>query len=200
MVLNHCTVCAAYESDRGDQKRIPVKCDGGQILLLLNREQELSDNAKIRIDFFDSQIGCVKAYCGLAVRRNYDASIQAPWLADCEILEVAEIVEGRRSLLSGMEKETVFTGSNQEKYTGVIQNIGEGGIYFITWTRQQCGDMAEFSYCFVEMEYRMRVSILREEVFRDGRYGYGCQFLDYPKGAERDIKRYLHMRQSGRIW
>ncbi len=200
MVLNHCTVCAAYESDRGDQKRIPVKCDGGQILLLLNREQELSDNAKIRIDFFDSQIGCVKAYCGLAVRRNYDASIQALWLADCEILEVAEIVEGRRSLRSGMEKETVFTGSNQEKYTGVIQNIGEGGIYFITWTRQQCGDMAEFSYCFVEMEYRMRVSILREEVFRDGRYGYGCQFLDYPKGAERDIKRYLHMRQSGRIW
>ena len=200
MVLNHCTVCAAYESDRGDQKRIPVKCDGGQILLLLNREQELSDNAKIRIDFFDSQIGCVKAYCGLAVRRNYDASIQAPWLADCEILEVAEIVEGRRSLRSGMEKETVFTGSNQEKYTGVIQNIGEGGIYFITWTRQQCGDMAEFSYCFVEMEYRMRVSILREEVFRDGRYGYGCQLLDYPKGAERDIKRYLHMRQSGRIW
>ena len=200
MVLNHCTVCAAYESDRGDQKRIPVKCDGGQILLLLNREQELSDNAKIRIDFFDSQIGCVKAYCGLAVRRNYDASIQAPWLADCEILEVAEIVEGRRSLRSGMEQETVFTGSNQEKYTGVIQNIGEGGIYFITWTRQQCGDMAEFSYCFVEMEYRMRVSILREEVFRDGRYGYGCQFLDYPKGAERYIKRYLHMRQSGRIW
>lgn len=200
MVLNHCTVCAVYESDQGDQKRIPVKCDGGQILLLLNREQELSDTAKIRIVFFDSQIGCVKAYCGLAVRRNYDASIQAPWLADCEILEVTEIVEGRRSLRSGMEKETVFTGSNQEEFTGVIQNIGEGGIYFITWTRQQCGDMAEFSYCFVETEYRMRVSILREEIFRDGRYGYGCQLLDYPKGAERDIKRYLHMRQSGRIW
>ena len=90
--------------------------------------------------------------------------------------------------------------TKREEYTGVIQNIGEGGIYFITWTRQQCGDMAEFSYCFVETEYRMRVSILREEVFRDGRYGYGCQFLDYPKGAERDIKRYLHMRQSGRIW
>ena len=27
MVLNHCTVCAVYESDQGDQKRIPVKCD-----------------------------------------------------------------------------------------------------------------------------------------------------------------------------
>ena len=54
MVLNHCTVCAVYESDQGDQKRIPVKCDGGQILLLLNREQELSDTAKIRIDFGQS--------------------------------------------------------------------------------------------------------------------------------------------------
>lgn len=200
MVLNNCTVCAVYESEQGNQKRIQVKCSGEQIILLLNREQELSDTAEIRIDFFDSQIGCVKAYCGLAVRRNYDASIQAPWLADCDILEVIEIVEGRRSLRSGMEKETVFTGSSQEEFTGVIQNIGEGGIYFITRMRQQCGDSAEFSYCFVESEHRMRVNILREEVFRDGRYGYGCQFLGYPKGAERDIKRYLHMRQSGRIW
>lgn len=200
MVLNHCTVCAVYESDQGKQKRIQIKCDGGRILLLLNREQEVSDEAKVRIDFFDSQIGCVKAYCGLNVRRNYDSSIQAPWLADCEVLEVIEIVEGRRSVRLGMEKETVFTDSNQEEYTGVIQNIGEGGIYFITWTKQQCGELAEFSYCPVETEYRMKVNILREETFRDGRYGYGCQFVDYPKGAERDIKRYLIMRQSGRIW
>lgn len=200
MVLNNCTVCAVYGPGQGEQKRVQVKCSGEQIILLLKREQELSDTAKIRIDFFDSQIGCVKAYCGLSVRRNYDASIQAPWLADCDILEVAEIVEGRRSLRSGMEKETLFTGPGQESFTGVIQNISEGGIYFITRTRQQCGDSADFSYCFVEKEYQMRVNILREEVFRDGRYGYGCQFMEYPKGAERDIKRYLHMRQYGRIW
>lgn len=200
MILEHCTVCAVYEPDQEKQKRIQIKCNGGRIMLLLSREQELSDTEKIRIDFFDSQIGCVKAYCGITVRRNYDAAIQAPWIADCEILEVIEIVEGRRSLRLGMEKETVFTDSNQEEYTGVIQNISEGGIYFITWTKQQCGDLADFSYCFTETEHRMKVSILREETFRDGRYGYGCQFLDCSKGAKMDIKRYLYMRQSGRIW
>ena len=200
MVLNHCTVCAAYESDRGDQKRIPVKCDGGQILLLLNREQELSDNAKIRIDFFDSEIGCIKAHCAVAVRSNYDPSIPAPWVADCDILDVIEIVEARRSLRSNMEKETIFSSPEQAEFGGIIQNISEGGIYFITRTKLQYDGILEFSYCFVETEYRMKALIIREEVFRDGRFGYGCQFLEFPKGAERDIKRYLHMRQSGRVW
>lgn len=200
MVLNHCTVCSVYETDDAQQKRIPVKCTGGQILLLLNREQELSDAADIRIDFFDSEIGCVKSNCALSVRSNYDASIPAPWVADCDILDVVEIVEARRSIRYKMEKETVFSCLGQEEFGGIIQNISEGGIYFITRTRQQCDSVVEFSYCFVEKEYRMKVLVLREEIFRDGRYGYGCQFLEFPKGAERDIKRYLHMLQSGRVW
>ncbi len=199
MVLNNCKVCAVYEPDHVTQKRIPVQCKGEQVTLLMSREHELSDSSQILIDFFDSQIGCVKAYCELAVRQNYDTSIQAPWIADCEIQEVLEIVEGRRSVRTKMEKEVTFTSPTGESFSGVIQNISEGGIYFITRTRQQCDDTAVFSYSFVEKEYQMSVLILREEVFRDGRYGYGCQFLAMPKGAGRDIKIYQHMLQNGRI-
>ena len=99
MVLNHCTICSVYETADADQKRIPVKCAGEQILLLLKREQELSDTVNIRIDFFDSEIGCIKAHCAVVVRSNYDPSIPAPWVADCDILDVIEIVEARRSLI-----------------------------------------------------------------------------------------------------
>ncbi len=200
MVLNHCTICSVYETADADQKRIPVKCAGEQILLLLKREQELSDTVNIRIDFFDSEIGCIKAHCAVVVRSNYDPSIPAPWVADCDILDVIEIVEARRSLRSNMEKETIFSSPEQAEFGGIIQNISEGGIYFITRTKLQYDGILEFSYCFVETEYRMKALIIREEVFRDGRFGYGCRFLEFPKGAERDIKRYLHMRQSGRVW
>ena len=200
MVLNHCTICSVYETADADQKRIPVKCAGEQILLLLKREQELSDTVNIRIDFFDSEIGCIKAHCAVAVRSNYDPSIPAPGVADCDILDVIEIVEARRSLRSNMEKETIFSSPEQAEFGGIIQNISEGGLYFITGTRLGCDDTIEFDYVFVETEYRLKAIILREEDFRDGRYGYGCEFTGLPKGAKRDIMQYVFRKQHGRVW
>lgn len=199
MILNNCTTCAVYMPDLS-QRRIQVTCSQEQILLLLKRESELPDLAKVRIDFFDGQIGCIKADCELAVRQNYDPSITTPWVADCEILEVLEIIEGRKSVRATMEKEATFSAPGKEEFKGVIQNISEGGIYFITRTRLQCNDAVKFSYCFLEKEYRMEVVILREEDLRDGRYGYGCQFLMLPLVVQKDIRQYVYLRQQGMIW
>ncbi len=200
MVLDHCAVCTVYESGDEVQKRISVKCNGEQIKLILKSEHELSDAPRVQIDFFDSQMGCVKTYCEITVRENTDPSVAAEWVADCEILETIAIVEGRRSIRAQMEKEVIFSDQGQDEFSGVIQNISEGGIYFITTKRLLCGDTAGFSYCFLEKEHRMEVMILREEIFRDGRYGYGCQFLVLSREAQRDIKQYVYLRQQGKVF
>ncbi len=200
MVLYHCAVCTVYESGDEVQKRISVKCNGEQITLLLKSEQELSDASRVRIDFFDSKMGCVKTYCEITVRKNTDPSVAAEWAADCEILETIEIVEGRRSIRAQMEKEVRFCVHGQGEFSGIIQNISEGGIYFITAKRLSCGDSVRFSYCFSEKEHSMEVTILREEIFRNGRYGYGCQFLVLSREAQRDIKQYVYLRQQGRVF
>ena len=93
MILNNCTVCSVYGPDNAVPKRIRVKCVGDRITLYLKREKELPDSERIRVDFFDGQIGCIKTYCELIVRRNNDSSAAEPWIADCEILDVAEIVQ-----------------------------------------------------------------------------------------------------------
>lgn len=85
-------------------------------------------------------------------------------------------------------------------FEGTTQNISEGGVYFITRTRLSCEDTVAFSYQFVDKEYRLKAVILREEDLRDGRYGYGCQFLDIPKEARRSIQQYVYLRQQGQIW
>ena len=85
MVLNNCTVCSVYVPEDGALRRIRVKCAGDRITLFLKRENELPDSERIRIDFFDGQIGCIKTYCELIVRRNNDSSAAEPWIADCEI-------------------------------------------------------------------------------------------------------------------
>lgn len=200
MVLNHCTVCVVYGPDGVSQKRIPVKCTGEQITLFPGTEHELSDSAKTRVDFFDSQIGHIKTYCEFAVRRNLDPSARAGWVADCCIREVIEITEGRRSIRTGMGKEAVITLLGRGDFGAVIQNVSEDGIYFISEERAECGDIIRFSHSFMEKEHQVEAEILREEDMYDGRYGYGCRFLELSKGAERDIRQYVYLRRQGRVW
>ena len=191
MVLNNCTVCSVYVPEDGALRRIRVKCAGDRITLFLKRENELPDSERIRIDFFDGQIGCIKTYCELIVRRNPDASVAEPWMADCEILEVTEIIQGRRSLRTKMGQEITATSFRQGEFSGDLQNISEDGIYFITRIRLRGDDTIEFRHAFVEKEYLLRATVVREDDFRDGRYGYGCQFSELPQGAKRDIQQYM---------
>lgn len=200
MILNHCTTCTVYGVDGVDQRKIPVRSTGDQIMLLLRREKELSDSSDVRIDFFDGQIGCVKTNCELLVRKNYDPSVSVPWVADCEIQEVIEITEARRSIRMTMEKEVTFASAGKDDFRGVIQNISEGGIYFITRTRLKRDDTVRFSYSFIERDFQMEAVILREEDLRDGRYGYGCQFLALAAEAQKDIRQYVYLRRQGMVW
>ncbi len=200
MVLNNCTICSVYISDDEAPRRIKVRCVGNQITLCLKRESEVPDSERVRIDFFDGQIGCVRTYCDLLLRRNYDPAVMEPWAADCEILEVVEIAQGRRNLRTKMEKEIAFTSFRLGEFRGEIQNVSVDGVYFVTRTRLRYDDTVEFVYAFVEKEYSLRAVILREEDFRDGRYGYGCQFMELPKGAGRDIQQYIFRRQHGGVW
>lgn len=200
MVLSNCTVCSVCGSDPSTQKRIRVQCVGDRIILYLKRENELSGSEKVRIDFYDEQIGCIKADCELIIRKNNDLSDQEPWIADCEILEVVEIAQSRRNLRAKVGSEITFTSFRQGEFDGDIQNISVDGLYFITKTRLECDDTIEFCYTFVEKEYRLKAIVLREEDFRDGRYGYGCQITEFPQEAKRDVQLYIFKRQQGRIW
>ncbi len=199
MVLSNCTTCTVYGDDTGDRKRIRVKCFGDRIVLYLKRENDLPDEARVRIDFFDGQIGCIKTYCELIARRNLDASVAEPWMADCEILEVTEIIQGRRSLRTKMGQEITVTSFRQGEFSGDLQNISEDGIYFITRTRLRGDDTIEFRHAFIEKEYLLRATVVREDDFRDGRYGYGCQFSELPQGAKRDIQQYMFQCRKGSI-
>ena len=74
MVLNNCTVCSVYELDETVQRRLRVKCDGEQITLYMRRENELSDSERVRIDFFDGQIGWQSG--GTTTRKSQNHGLQ----------------------------------------------------------------------------------------------------------------------------
>lgn len=199
MVLNNCTVCIVYEEEESVQKRIRVKCFGDQITLYLKRENEISESEKIRIDFFDGDIGCIKTYCRLSIRTNYLAPPSEQLTADCEVLDVIEIVKGRRSLRARLEKEIMVTSPRWGEFFVDVQNVSEGGIYFVTRTKLHSEDAVEFDFSFMKKEYQLRAVVVREEDFRDGQYGYGCQFAELSLDAVRDIKQYVLQSRNRRI-
>lgn len=200
MVLNNCTICSVYGPDDQLIARVRVKCTGEQITLHFKKNGELFDSERIRIDFFDGQIGYIKTYCELVVRRNYDPYVLEPWIADCEILEVVEIAQRQKDLRAKMERDATFTSAKNGSFTGVIQNISVGGLYFTTKTRLAVDDTIGFHYCFIKKDQQMEAVILRERDLKNGTYGYGCQFLNLPKGVERDIRQYVYKQQLSRIW
>lgn len=201
MVLNDCTICSVYGPDNATlQARVRVKCTGEQITLHFKKSDEITESERVRIDFFDSKIGYIQTYCELYVRRNYDPLILEPWMADCEILEVIDIVQRQKDLRARMEREVRFVSSAHGEFTGVIQNISGGGLYFVTRTRLDIDEEFEFCYTFIKKEYELRAIILREQNLHNGRYGYGCQFLRIPKSAERDIRQYVYKQQLSKVW
>lgn len=200
MVLNDCTICSVYGPNGDIIARVRVKCSGERITLHFQEHDELSSSDRIRIDFFDGQIGYIKTYCEIYVRKNTDPFILEPWIADCEILEVVEIVQRQKDLRVKMERDITFTSYKRGSFTGKIQNISVGGLYFITKERLESGEHFEFHYCFIKKEHLVKAVILREQELRNGRYGYGCQFEELPKGVERDIRQFVYKQQLRRVW
>lgn len=201
MVLNDCTICSVYGPDDTTlQARVRVKCTDGQITLHFKKKEEVTESERVRIDFFDGKIGYIQTYCEVLVRRNYDPLVLEPWIADCEILEVKEIVQRQKDLRARMEREIRFVSVEHGQFTGVIQNISGGGLYFVTKTKLNNNEEFEFRYTFIKKEYELRAVILREQILHNGRYGYGCQFLRLPKSAERDIRQYVYKQQLSKVW
>ena len=200
MVLNNCRICSVYEPENTLLTRVRVKCTGEQITLHFTKPDELTGSDRIRIDFFDGQLGYIKTYCRISIRRNYDSLILEPWIADCEILEVVETVQRQKDLRARMERDITFTSVKRGDFTGSIQNISVGGLYFITKTKLDLDEEFSFPYTFIKKEHSLRAVVLREQILNNGRYGYGCQFIKLPNSAERDIRQFVYKQQLSKVW
>lgn len=200
MVLNDCTICSVYEPEDTLLTRVRVKCTGEQITLHFKKPGELAGSDRIRIDFFDGQIGYIKTYCAISIRRNYDPLILEPWIADCEILEVAEIIQRQKDLRTKMEREVTFTSLSRGEFHGTIQNISVGGLYFVTDTKLSLDEEITFQFTFMKKEQQLKAFVLREQDLHNGLHGYGCQFTRLPNSAERDIRQFVYRQQLNKVW
>ena len=134
------------------------------------------------------------------MRKNTDPYILEPWIADCKILELIEILQRQEELRVRMAKEVSLLSENHGPFTGVIQNISVGGVYLTTNQHLDIDEHIEFEYSFMKKPQEVQASILRETIIRDNYFGYGCQFENMHKNAERDIRQFVYRQQLNKMW
>ena len=97
MILKNCSTCTIYGMEEGIVVRARVRCIDERITLHFDDNNDLGLHTdRLRVDFFDSQVGYIKTFCELEIRKNTDPYILEPWLADCVILEILEILQRQK--------------------------------------------------------------------------------------------------------
>ena len=195
MILKDCSICTIY--GRGHEPlRARVRYSGEMIFLYFEDIEKLPDDTdNIPIDFMDSQSGCIKTVCELHVQKNTDPWILEPWGAKCAILDVKETIQRQNDVRVKIESEVAFYSLSHGHFTGMIQNISGGGIYMVTNMTLDPKEEFEFDFTFGKREHHLRARVLRQNVLPKNEYGYGCQFLNVSKAAERDIRQFVFKQQ-----
>ncbi len=201
MILKNCSTCTVYGMEEGIVVRARVRCIDERITLHFDDNNDLGLHTdRLRVDFFDSQVGYIKTFCELEIRKNTDPYILEPWLADCVILEILEILQRQKELRVRMVREATFITAAHGSFRGIIQNISVGGIYMTASTKMDIGEHFEFQYHFSKKDQEIQGKVLRVTLIRDNYYGYGCQFVELPKSTERDIRQYVYRKQLNSAW
>lgn len=211
MILKDCGTCMIYDNNgellckarvRSVEERITLHFDDGCELIPDTDPSHIDffDPERIQIDFFDSQMGCIRTYSSLLIRKNMDPWVLEPWMAECEILEIIETIQRQKDLRVRLEKDLEFTSIKHGHFTGIIHNISVGGIMLYTEMPLDVHEEIEFRYCFQKKEYEIRAVILREQEMMKKLHVYGCQFIDLTKSAERDIRQFVFRQQLKQIW
>lgn len=196
MILKNCSSCVIYGSGEDVAIRSRVHFMDGKIKLYFDDNDALEAHAdRIRVDFFDSQVGYIKTFCELEIRENTDPYILEPRVADCKILEILEVLQRQEDLRVRTNKEATFISDSHGSFSGVIQNISVGGLYMTTSTKMEIDEHFTFEFIFSKTAQEIEGKVLRETIIRDNHFGYGCQFVRLPKNIEREIRQYVYRKQ-----
>jgi len=148
---------------------------------------------KSRVDFFDEQLGLVVAVCETVIFRNPSyPTVAEPWMGDCKILEIIEIVQRQRDVRTRTNLEVSFKSDQQVEFYGTIENLSAGGLYFTTRQPLNKDQLLSFKYTFRNMDREFKTKTLWVKHVPGGAYGYGCRFVDLSAGAEAAIRSYVY--------
>lgn len=147
---------------------------------------------RTRVDFYDDQAGLIATVCRLVIHRNPAfPEMQEPWMADCRIEDVLEIVQRQRDIRAKVYLEVNCSSEKHGTFYITIKNLSAGGMYITTMQPLEKNELITFKYCFRTLERQFTAVTLWAKRVEGGRYGYGCSFVNLTDGAEAAVRSYV---------
>ena len=194
MILKDCHNGIVKYEDKAYRVRVVSGIDNKPALYF--KETDLQDirMSKTEVIFNDNIKGCIKAKCDVVVRKNPGyPRMSEPWMGECEILEVIEIIQRQQDIRASVYITVQFTQEKEggKSFFGVITNISAGGIYMVTSEPLTIGEIINFHYTFKNVERPFRCMVLWGQLDDSGNNGYGLRFVELSEGGETAIRGYV---------
>lgn len=201
MILKDCSTCLVYGEEEQLLMKARVMSVEENITLHFDDIESLGPETEIVlwVDFFDSQLGCIKTMSKLTLYKNDNPDILEPWAANCEVMKVIETLQRQKDLRVRLEKELNFSSVMHGNFKGLVYNISVGGLMLFTEKQLNVHEEISFQYCFLKREQEIRALILREQPMQKNYHVYGCQFLHLTNSAEKDIRQFVFRQQLKKI-
>ncbi|MCI8741124.1 MAG: PilZ domain-containing protein [Lachnospiraceae bacterium] len=192
MVLKKCNKCIIYNLKGEKLSEARVVHYAETVTLYLKETNIREAKFKAKVNFYDELAGVVRTMCTLVVRRN-PAYPKNPELmmADCDIQGVNDVVQRQKDVRVNVHIETPFFSPKYGSFYGTISNLSAGGIYLVTRQILEPDSVISFDYRFRSLMRHFEVMALRAKPEANGRYGYGCCFLNLTDGADAAIRSFV---------
>lgn len=195
MVLKDCSRCMVYTSQGLRLSEARVVHTKNSVTLFFEHYKLHDARFKARVDFFDDQVGLVVSLCEIIIRRNPSfPETPEPWMAECKILDVKDVVQRQRDVRAKVYLEVEFHSEKRGSFYGTIKNLSAGGMYITTMQALDRNEIISFNYCFRTLERRFEAVTLWAKRVEGGRFGYGCRFVHLTKGGESAIREHVYKK------
>ena len=198
MVLVDCHRCHILLGD-GTQKvegRVVHNKKGTNIYLNLQGLRDARFNAKVI--FYDDRQGVLTGMCQLIIKRNPNyPKMPEPWMAEC-LIQHLQLDEKNQRLAVRIKTqiELEFVSSGHGKFLGTIKDLSVGGLQLSTRQLLDRNERIAFIYAFAGKPRRYDALVIRGNRQKDGKFTYGCRFVNLTDGADTAIGGYLFKRQQ----
>lgn len=205
MVLKDCSRCMVYTPQGKPIGEAAVMHTRDYVSLYFEAYEMRDARMFTTVDFYDDRVGLVRAVCELLIHRNPSfPDIPHPWMADCKIRDVKDILQRQQDIRAKVHIETRFESEHHGSFYGTITNISAGGLYVEAGQPLNRDELISFQYNFrtgtVARTFHART--IRAKRLGDIEYGYGCCFVGLSDNAEASIREFvfraLKERDKGR--
>lgn len=200
-VIKNCRKCHILDSQNGSplcEADVFVRKTDEFELIFSGWKPNLKSVYKQPVIFYDSVNGLVTCSCNLCEIRPVTEK-SGYYHALCRIESVQDLMDRHEDFRIKLSLAVTINYMDEHGRTkntmGLTRNISAGGVYLITAEKLPARDII-IHFIQDVLPISPRAAILREELLDNGKFGYGCRFMQLSPYTESLLRGYIFQMET----